>query len=116
MLAYFYQPQWFFSEVKLVRVHLPKYSPDPKVCPTAASKIRCDYPPYHLNKLVSTKFAQSGSPAYKLVKNFHWTNEDQDTVAKYISEDHMSQSQAAQKWVEANPSIVKQWLAGTGAS
>ena len=112
LLAYFYEPQWFFSEMKLVQVHLPTFSADPKVCPTAASQIRCDYPPYNLNKLVSTKFAQSGSPAYNLVKNFHWTNDDQNLVATYISKDGMSPAAAAQKWIDANPTLVNQWLQG----
>ena len=46
-----------------------------------AAKVACDYPPYHLNKLISTKFANSGSPAVTLIKNFHWTNADQNLVA-----------------------------------
>lgn len=113
LLAYFYEPQWFFSEVKLVQVHLPKFSSNPKVCPTAPSKIRCDYPPYHLNKLISTKFANSGSPAVTLIKNFHWTNDDQNLVATYIAKDGMSPTAAAQKWIDANSSLVNQWLQGT---
>lgn len=113
LLAYFYEPQWFFSEVHLVHVNLPKFSSNPKVCPTAPSKIRCDYPPYHLNKLVSTKFAKSGSPAYTLVKNFHWTNADQNQVAEYIAKDGMSGPAAADKWIAANQGLVKQWLQGT---
>ena len=32
--------------------------------------------------MISTKFADSGSPAVALVKNFHWTNDDQNSVAK----------------------------------
>jgi len=113
LLAYFYEPQWFFSEMKLVHVDLPKFSSDPKVCPTAAAQIRCDYPPYDLNKLVSTKFAQSGSPAYTLVKNFHWTNDDQNLVSTYIAQDGMSNAAAADKWIAANQSLVDQWLQGT---
>jgi glycine betaine/proline transport system substrate-binding protein len=115
LLAYFYQPQWFFSEEKLVKVNLPKYSSNPKVCPTNPSQIKCDYPPYHLNKLISTKFANSGSPAVDLVKNFHWTNDDQNLVATYIAKDAMSGPAAADKWIAANPTLVNQWLQGTGA-
>jgi glycine betaine/proline transport system substrate-binding protein len=110
LLAYFYQPQWFFSEVKLARVHLPPYKPG---CDSNPDKVSCDYPPYHLNKLISTKFANSGSSAVKLVKNFHWTNEDQNKVAEYIAKDGMSPTAAAKKWVDANPDKVKAWLQGT---
>jgi glycine betaine/proline transport system substrate-binding protein len=110
LLAYFYEPQWFFSEMNLVRVHLPKYTPG---CDADAAKVACDYPPYHLNKLISTKFADSGSPAVTLVKNFHWTNDDQNQVAEYIAKDGMKPADAAQKWIDANPDLVNEWLQGT---
>lgn len=110
LLAYFYEPQWFFSQMKLVKVNLPAYSSDPKVCPTAASAIKCDYPPYDLNKLISTKFANSGSPAVKVIKNFTWTNDDQNQVSTDISANGMSPDAAAQKWIAANPDKVAAWL------
>jgi glycine betaine/proline transport system substrate-binding protein len=113
LLAYFYEPQWFFSEMKLVKIDLPKYTPG---CDADAAKVACDYPPYHLNKLISKKFADSGSPAVTLVKNFHWTNADQNTVAEYIAKDGMKPADAAQKWIDANPDKVAAWLQGTGAS
>jgi glycine betaine/proline transport system substrate-binding protein len=110
LLAYFYEPQWFFSEMKLVKVNLPKYTPG---CDTNPATVACDYPPYHLNKLISTKFANSGSPAVNLIKNFHWTNADQNLVATYIAKDGMKPADAAQKWIDANQSLVNQWLQGT---
>lgn len=110
LLAYFYEPQWFFSDMKLVKVNLPTYSANTSKCPTAPSKIRCDYPPYNLNKLMSKKFANSGSPAAKLVKKFQWTNDDQNLVSEYIAKDGMKPADAAQKWIDANPDKVKAWL------
>ena len=107
LLAYFYEPQWFFNEMKLVRVKLPPYTDG---CDADAAKVACDYPPYHLNKLVATKFADSGSPAVGLIKKFQWTNEDQNTVSTYIAKDGMSPDDAAKKWVDANPDKVKAWL------
>jgi glycine betaine/proline transport system substrate-binding protein len=110
LLAYFYEPQWFFSEMKLVHVNLPKYTPG---CDSDPAKVACDYPPYHLNKLISTKFAKSGSPAVQLIKNFQWTNADQNLVAEYIAKDGMQGPAAADKWIAANQSTVSQWLQGT---
>ena len=55
-------------------------------------------------------------PAVALVKNFNWTNEDQNTVSSYIGQDGMSPDDAAQKWIDANPDKVNAWLQGTGAS
>ncbi len=109
LLAYFYEPQWFLSEVKLVKVNLPPYTDG---CDADPAKVACDYPPYELNKIASKKFMDSGSPAAKLVKNFTWTNDDQNLVAKYITVDKLSAADAGKKWVEENPDKVKAWLAG----
>jgi len=110
LIGYFYEPQWFLSEVKLVHVTLPPYTPgcdsDPKV-------IKCDYPPYDLNKVVSASFASSGSPAVSFVKNFNWTNDDQNSVARDIQA-KMSDDAAAKKWVDANPAKVNAWLQSSG--
>ncbi|WP_235215741.1 ABC transporter substrate-binding protein [Phaeacidiphilus oryzae] len=113
LLAYFYSPQWFLNEVPLVKVNLPKYTPG---CDAVPSKVACDYPAYDLDKIVSSKFASAGGPAYKLIKNFQWTNADQNTVAKWIAVDKMSDDAAAKKFLDANPRLAQQWLAGTGAS
>jgi glycine betaine/proline transport system substrate-binding protein len=107
LLAYFYTPQWLFSELKLVQVHLPPYT---EGCDANPEKIACDYPPYDLNKIVSKKFADANGPAYKLIKNFKWTNDDQNQVARSIAEDKMTPDAAAKKWVDANPDKVNAWL------
>jgi glycine betaine/proline transport system substrate-binding protein len=110
LLAYFYSPQWFLNEVPLVKVNLPAYTTG---CDANASKVACDYPPYGLDKIVSTKFTNSGSPAYTLVKNFTWTNEDQNSVAKSIAVDKLSDDAAAKIWVDANADKVTAWLSGS---
>ncbi|MER6788885.1 ABC transporter substrate-binding protein [Streptomyces sp. NPDC000658] len=107
VIGYFYEPQWFLSEVPLVKVNLPAYKAG---CDAEAAKIACDYPVYDLDKIVSAKFAKSGSPAYDLVKKFHWTNDDQNVVAKYIAVDKMTPDAAAKKWVDANRAKVDAWL------
>jgi glycine betaine/proline transport system substrate-binding protein len=107
LLAYFYEPQWFFSEMKLVKVNLPPYKAG---CDANPDKVACDYPPYKLNKLISKKFADSGSPAVKLVKNFTISNDDQNQVSEYIAEKKMSPDDAAKKWIDANPDKVNAWL------
>ena len=107
LLAYFYEPQWFFSEMKLVKVNLPAWKPG---CDSNPATVACDYPPYKLDKLISTKFAKSGSPAVGLVKNFTISNQDQNLVSTDIAEKGMSPDDAAKKWVDANPDKVKAWL------
>ncbi|MDX3797891.1 ABC transporter substrate-binding protein [Streptomyces sp. AK04-3B] len=107
VIGYFYEPQWFLSEVPLVKVNLPAYKTG---CDADAEKIACDYPVYDLDKIVSAKFAKSGSPAYDLVKKFNWTNDDQNVVAKYIAVDKMTPEAAAKKWVDANRAKVDAWI------
>jgi glycine betaine/proline transport system substrate-binding protein len=107
MLGYFYEPQWFLSEVDLVKVNLPAYTDG---CDANPAKVACDYPVYDLDKVVAKKFADSKSPAVDLVKSFTWTNDDQNLVAKYIAEDQMDPDAAAKKWVDANGDKVDAWL------
>jgi glycine betaine/proline transport system substrate-binding protein len=107
LIGYFYSPQWLLSEVPLVKVKLPPYTPG---CDANPEKIACDYPDYDLDKIASKKFADAGGPAYKLVQRFQWTNADQNLVAKWIAEDKMSPDAAAKKWVDANQDKVKAWL------
>ena len=107
VLGYFYEPQWFLSEVPLEKVDLPPYE---EGCDADPEEVACDYPEYDLDKIVSTQFAESGSPAFTLVENFNWTNDDQNIVAKYIAQDKMSPEDAAEKWVEENRDKVEEWL------
>jgi glycine betaine/proline transport system substrate-binding protein len=108
ILAYYYTPNWFSSKVELVHIELPAWTAG---CDDAKLKaIKCDYPPYALNKVVSTKFATSGSPAFTLISKFKWTNADQDLVAAYITDQKMSDDDAAKKWLDANPDKWKAWL------
>jgi len=107
LIGYFYSPQWFLAEVPLVQVKLPPYK---KGCDAVPAKVDCDYPIYHLNKVISTSFAESGSSAVGLVKNFHWTNDDQNSVAQAITEGGLEPEQAAQDWIDAHPKQVDAWL------
>ncbi|WP_055481563.1 ABC transporter substrate-binding protein [Sphaerimonospora mesophila] len=107
LLMYFYEPQWLFNQVKLVKVNLPAYT---EGCDSDPKKIACDYPPYELDKIVSKKFAETGGKAYELVKNFSWSNEDQNAVADDITNNGMSPEDAAKKWVEANPNVWQAWM------
>ena len=107
VLGYFYSPQWFLAEVPLVKVKLPPYR---EGCDAKASEVSCDYPDYPLHKIVSVEFAKSNTSGYLLVRNFSWSERDQNLVAKYITADGMSPEDAAQKWIDDNPEMVDAWL------
>lgn len=107
LLGYFYDPQWLHSQIKLDKVNLPAWT---EGCDADPKAVACDYPPYTLNKIVATKFAETGGDAYTLVKNFSWTNEDQNVVADYITNGGMTADEAGDKWIADNEAKWKAWM------
>ncbi|WP_370615532.1 ABC transporter substrate-binding protein [Mumia sp. Pv 4-285] len=107
LIGYFYEPQWLFADIDLQRVKLPEYTDG---CQDDPAKVDCDYPETELKKIVSTSWVDDGGPAVDLVKNFTWTNDDQNLVAKYISEDGMAPEEAAKKWIDENQDKVDAWI------
>ncbi|MDA2963160.1 MAG: glycine/betaine ABC transporter substrate-binding protein [Actinomycetota bacterium] len=75
----------------------------------AAASGLTDYPSTPLMKLVSKKLNEANDVFTTIVKNFSWTNDDQNGVAADI-EGGMTPEAAAQKWIDANPDKVKAWL------
>jgi glycine betaine/proline transport system substrate-binding protein len=107
LIGYFYDPQWLLSEIKLVQIHLPAYTPG---CDADLKKVACDYPPYVLNKIVRTKFLDTGGDAATFIKNFKWENADQNSVADAITNKAMSPEDAAKQWIDANPTKWAAWM------
>jgi glycine betaine/proline transport system substrate-binding protein len=108
-LIYWWEPSTLFVKVPgldKARVNFPKND----WTDAAKASGLTDYPASDLQKLATKKLMTSGSVFAKIVKNFKWTNADQNTVASYI-EGGMTPSAAAQKWIKANPAKVKAWLA-----
>jgi glycine betaine/proline transport system substrate-binding protein len=103
-LGYFYEPQNFLAKVPLARVNFPAND----WTDAAKASGLTDYPKTTLMKLATKKLIDSGDPFAVLVKNFNWTNEDQNSVALDI-EDGMTPDEAAQKWIDANPDKVAAW-------
>ena len=107
-LAYWWEPSTLFVKIPgldKARVNFPVSDW------TDASKASglTDYPETPLMKLATTKLMESGSIFATIVKNFSWTNADQNSVAADI-EGGMDPAAAAQKWIDANPDAVAAWL------
>jgi glycine betaine/proline transport system substrate-binding protein len=107
LLFYWYSPQWLNAELSLSEVQLPARTAG---CDTDLKKVTCAYPSYDLRKVISTRFAKSGSPALGVIQRFSWTAQDQDAVALMVAEQKLDPNTAARKWIAANPAIVKAWL------
>ena len=106
ILFYWYTPQWLNAELKLTEVMLPARTPG---CDSDVKKTNCAYPSYDLRKVISSKFAKSGSPAVNVIKKFSWTAQDQNAVAVMIAGKKMKPDDAAKKWIAANGAKVKAW-------
>ena len=107
LIGYFYEPQWLLSEIKLVHIPLPLYRPG---CDANPKTVACDYQPYDLDKIGRKQFVDSGTPAAELIKNFSWTNDDQNSVARDLTVRKLSQDQAAKAWLDANQDVWQKWL------
>jgi glycine betaine/proline transport system substrate-binding protein len=107
LIGYFYEPQWLLSEIKLVHIPLPLYRPG---CDAKPKTVACDYQPYDLDKIARKEFVDSGTPAAELIKNFSWTNNDQNSVARDLTVGKLSRDQAAKRWLDAHPDIWEKWL------
>ena len=115
VLFYWYTPQYLNEQYDLAEIKLPpreegtdckddaKAGGDPE-------QYKCEYDVTIIEKLFSKDFADSGSPAYDVLKNMTLTNEDQDSVAKAIAGDKVDPEKAGQDWVAANKDKVQEWL------
>lgn len=106
LIGYFWEPQYIHAEVPMEKVALPPYEDG---CQDDPATVDCDYPETPLNKIVSTSWVDEGGAGVELVRNFEWTNEDQNQVAAYIVSDGMSAEDAAAKWIDENPDKVAAW-------
>jgi glycine betaine/proline transport system substrate-binding protein len=107
LLFYWWEPQWVNSALPLARITLPPYTTG---CDADKEKVACDYPETPLNKVIRVGFNDSGGAAAQMIKNFKWTNADQNQVASWITNDGMKPEDAAQKWIDANPDVWKAWI------
>jgi len=113
VLFYWYTPQYLNQEFDLAEVKLPKRFKDCKDDAKEGgdpAQYKCAYDVTVINKLFSKKFAESGSPAYPVLKKMKLTNDDQELVAKSIAGDKEDPDKAGQDWVKANPDKVNSWL------
>jgi glycine betaine/proline transport system substrate-binding protein len=107
LLFYWWDPHWLNAQVKIAKVNLPGYTAG---CDADLEKVACDYPVTDLNKIISVKFNDKGGDAATLVKNFKWTNADQNLVADYMTNQNMTAEAAAKKWADEHADTWKAWL------
>jgi glycine betaine/proline transport system substrate-binding protein len=114
VIFYWWTPEYRNSSLDLVEVKLPKRF---KACQDDGSTnapvadYKCAYASYPLEKVLSTKFMKSGSPAVAVLKRWAWpSNADQNMVSSWIAGQHMDPAKAAEKYVKSHMSVVNKWL------
>ncbi|MFJ6786520.1 ABC transporter substrate-binding protein [Streptomyces angustmyceticus] len=106
-LTYWYKPQWLFDKVPMTEVKLPEYK---EGCDADPKKIKCGYPHTPLQKYFNTNFAKHGGKAAAFLKNFKWSQADQNEVSLDIADKKMSPEDAAKKWIKGHKSTWQSWL------
>lgn len=91
-----WSPHWMFSSFDL------KYLDDPKQSFGGAEDIHA----------LARKGLQQDAPgAYTILDQFHWETSDMESVMLDMAEG-MAPTEAAQKWIDANPDKVAAWTKG----
>jgi glycine betaine/proline transport system substrate-binding protein len=113
VIFYWYTPQFLNQEYDLAEVQLPERTENCKDDAKSGGnpeQYKCAYDVTVIEKLFSKDFAESGSPAYDVLKKMKLTNEDQELVAKQIAGDKVDPEKAGADWVAANRDKVDAWL------
>ncbi|GAA2074896.1 ABC transporter substrate-binding protein [Streptomyces albiaxialis] len=110
-LTYWWRPHWLASEAGLKEVPLPAHY---EGCDDDPRTVSCGYPETPLKKYLNKDFSKEDGDAAKFLKNFQWSEDDQNEVARMIAKDGMSPRAAAEKWVKGHPETWKVWLWGIG--
>ncbi len=111
LLLQFWKPHWKQLEVELVEVALPPVTP---ACAASAASgdglYACDYQIDELMKAANANLETKNPAAFKVLRAFQLTTEQQSEIAGYVDRDGMTPAEAAAKWVADNPDVWGAWL------
>ena len=114
VIFYWWTPEYRNTSLDLVEVKLPprgKNCQDDGTVKAPLADFRCAYSSYPLEKVFSSKFASSGSPAVAVLKRWAWpSNADQNMVSSWIAGQHMDPQKADEKYEKSHMSLVNKWL------
>ena len=118
VIFYWYTPQYLNQQYDLAEVQLPERfegCKDDAKEGGSPEQYKCAYDVTVINKVFSKKFADSGSPAYDVLKAMKLTNDDQELVAKRIAGDKVDPEKAGAEWVRDNADKVAPWIEAASA-
>ena len=111
ILMYFWTPHWAQQKYDLTMIKLPDVTP---ACTAAAAddatKYACAYPQDDLYKAFNADLQTKAPAAFAFLTAMSYTNDDQNGIGLDIN-NGMSPADAAQKWIDANPTVWQPWVA-----
>jgi glycine betaine/proline transport system substrate-binding protein len=112
ILTYFYTPHWVHRKYDLTEVQLPAYDEE---CEEAARErdgegYDCDYANDVLFKAVWLGLEDKAPEAFRFIKNFNYTTNDQQEIAFQVDSEGVPVQTAAEQWVDDNPNIWRAWV------
>ncbi len=110
ILMYFWTPHWAQQKYDLTMIKLPDVTP---ACTAAASndvtKYACAYPQDDLYKAFNSDLQTKAPAAFAFLTAMTYTNDNQNGIGLDIS-NGMKADAAAQKWIDANPTVWQPWV------
>ena len=109
ILFYFWTPHSAFTQYELTEVKLPEYS---EACYANADTggVDCGYPPDVLIKIFWSGLNDYAPEAYRFLKSFSYTNEDQITMLALVDIQGKTVEEAARFWIEQNANVWRGWI------
>lgn len=101
-------PHAALTKYDMTPVELKPYS---DACYADATKIDCDYPSDALFKAAWPQVKTQSPRVHKLLKGLQLSTKDQVNALRAMSVDGKSAAEAAQAWIDANPTIWQPWVA-----
>ena len=108
VLFYWYTPQYQNAIYKFSQVALPPWTP--ACAKLKPADINCSYPPYPLYKVMDKNLATNAPTVANFIKRFNWTSDEQNQVSYNLAVKKMSNTAAAEAFVNAHQAQVKSWL------
>ena len=119
VIFFYWEPEWLFTQYELVRIQEPPFDPKKWVYVEKhpeQSKITCAMQPSNVWVAFTNKLKERNPKAYKFFENWSIPIDQVSQLITLVTDlpDHpkLSAPEAAKKWVEDNPEIVKGWLKG----
>jgi glycine betaine/proline transport system substrate-binding protein len=112
LLMYFWTPHWGHDRYDLTEVRLPPFN---ETCEKAARErdgrgYRCDYADDVLFKAFSIRLEDKAPEAFRFLRNFRYTNDDQEEIAFQVDSRGVDVAEAARRWVDQNEAVWRAWL------